>query len=129
MINNINKEKFVRVQYTCHCAGKIKSESSGKRPNQNYYANECKCHVYMRFKKRGIGKEKYVITDLNLNHNHDEELNEKFYGYHPKNSKNSEVFQVIQKRLYSMTETEYAKNYQQFKLLASETGLLYFLNN
>ena len=59
----------------------------------------------------------------------DEELNEKFYGYHPKNSKNSEVFQVIQKMLYSMTETEYAKNYQQFKLLASETGLLYFLNN
>ena len=34
MINNINKEKFVRVQYTCHRAGKIKSESSGERPNQ-----------------------------------------------------------------------------------------------
>ena len=79
--------KFVRVQYTCHRAEKIKSESTGERPNQNYYGNDCKCHVYMRYKKRGLGKDKYVITDLNLNHNHNDDLNEKFYSFHPKNRK------------------------------------------
>lgn len=90
---DIDKEdgKFKRVQYTCHRNGKkIKSRGTGERPNQKYYANGCQCQVFMRFKKRGNGKNKYVITDLNLNHNHEEDLNPDFYAFHPKNRKLSE---------------------------------------
>jgi hypothetical protein len=41
----------------------------------------------MRFQKRGFGKNKYVITSLNLNHNNSEDMNKEFYNFHPKNRK------------------------------------------
>jgi hypothetical protein len=47
--------KYVRLEYTCHRAGKIKATGIGANPYQKYYANECNCHVYMRYKKRGFG--------------------------------------------------------------------------
>jgi hypothetical protein len=78
---------FVRVEYKCHRSGNIKAQGTGARPLQKYYAKECQCHVYMRFKKRGFGKNKCVITSLNLNHNHIEDLNKEFYDFHPKNRK------------------------------------------
>ena len=84
---NDDSFRFVRVQYCCHRHEKVKSNSKSERPYQKYYANDCKCQIYMRYKKSGPYKNKYVITDLNLHHNHEEDLNKEFYDFHPKNRK------------------------------------------
>ena len=68
----------------------------------------------MRFKKQRFGKNKYVITSLNLNINHDEDLDQEFYDIHPKN--------------YKLTDDQLGEVTEMLKLRAKPAFSSYIIN-
>ena len=86
---NDDKTNYKRLNFKCihyrdeNC---IKSKGTGDRPNQAYYANCCPAYLNLSYRTCGKNKNKYVISKLNLNHNHEHIiLNREFFKLHPRN--------------------------------------------
>lgn len=66
----------------CIHYGAPRSRSTGKRPNQHYFACGCMARINLEIDREAEEGIVLRITDIDLNHNH--EVSETQFGFYPK---------------------------------------------
>ena len=120
---------YAELKYCCHHGGKnFSSRSTGARPNQTTGKIGCPFHIRLRTAKDGQSLE-VVKIDTNQNGDHNgqngDHNGQNGISSHQRNT----ALKNLERLAYSLDETYYLENYEDFKPNVPASVLAYFNTN